>query len=81
MERVRPLHLESISYFYLLGGYMGFDYQFTQFLRLGDIAAAQALLIKKYPHLKTDSDRIAEYIRLYQNHYCKGFEAIASRQI
>jgi hypothetical protein len=71
MEWVRPLHLESISYIYLLGGIMGFDYQFTQFLRQGDIASAKNLLIKKYPHLKTDSDRIASYIELYQDHYCK----------
>jgi hypothetical protein len=69
MERVRPVHLESISYICLLGGYMGFDYQFTQLLRLGDIAAAKNLLIKKYPHLRQDSDRTALYIRLYQNHY------------
>ncbi|MFM5957263.1 MAG: hypothetical protein ACKOQ2_08875 [Dolichospermum sp.] len=48
---------------------MSFDQQFTQLLRLGDIAAAKNLLIKKYPHLKQDSDRVAEYIRLYQNHY------------
>ncbi|MFM6919297.1 MAG: hypothetical protein ACKPKT_17320 [Dolichospermum sp.] len=48
---------------------MSFDQQFTQLLRLGDIAAAKNLLIKKYPHLKQDSDRISKYVRLYQNHY------------
>ncbi|MFM6532211.1 MAG: hypothetical protein ACKPIB_28670 [Dolichospermum sp.] len=48
---------------------MNFDQQFTQLLRRGDIAAAKNLLIKQYPHLKNDSDRIAKYIRLYQNHY------------
>ncbi len=69
MERVRPLHLESIPYFYLLGGIMGFDYQFVQLLRLGDVAAAKALLIKKYPHLRQDSDRIALYIESYQSLY------------
>lgn len=48
---------------------MGFDYQFTQLLRRGDIAAAKALLLKKYPHLKKDSDRIALYIESYRSHY------------
>jgi hypothetical protein len=57
---------------------MNFDYQFSQFLRLGDVAAAKALLLKKYPHLKTDSDRIALYVVMYQDHYCKGFEAMRS---
>lgn len=71
MEWVGQVHLESILYFYLLGGYMGFDYQFIEFLGRGDITSAKALLIKKYPHLREDSDRIAEYIRCYQNHYCK----------
>lgn len=50
---------------------MNFDHQFSQFLRLGDIAAAKALLLKKYPHLKTDSDRITLYIVMYQTHCCK----------
>jgi hypothetical protein len=31
-------------------------------------------------HLKTDSDRIALYVVMYQNHYCKGFEATQSGQ-
>lgn len=48
---------------------MGFDYQFTQLLRSGDIASAKALLLRKYPHLKRDGDRIALYIELYQEHY------------
>ncbi|MFM6477118.1 MAG: hypothetical protein ACKPGH_27090 [Dolichospermum sp.] len=48
---------------------MNFDQQFTQLLRRGDIAAAKNLLVQKYPHLKNDGDRVAEYIRLYQNHY------------
>ncbi|MFM6078528.1 MAG: hypothetical protein ACKPCI_08410 [Dolichospermum sp.] len=57
-----------------------FDQCFTRLLESGDIQGARALLIKQYPHLKNDGDRVAKYIRLYQNHYCKGFEAIASRQ-
>lgn len=57
---------------------MGFDQKFVQLLKLGDIAAAKNLLLKKYPHLKTDSDRIALYIESYQSHYCKGFEATRS---
>lgn len=48
---------------------MGFDQQFVQFLRHGDLTAATSLLIQKYPHLKKDSDRITEYIRRYQEHY------------
>jgi hypothetical protein len=48
---------------------MGFDQQFVQFLRCGDIAAAKNLLIRKYPHLRKDSDRIALYIVMYQDHY------------
>ncbi|MFM6671554.1 MAG: hypothetical protein ACKPJO_15735 [Dolichospermum sp.] len=46
-----------------------FDQCFIRLLRSGDIAAAKNLLIKQYPHLKNDSDRIEKYIRLYQNHY------------
>jgi hypothetical protein len=45
---------------------MKFDRHFIYLLKIGDIAAAQTLLIKKYPHLKEDSDRIAMYIRRYQ---------------
>lgn len=48
---------------------MGFDHQFIQLLRFGDIAAAKNLLLQKYPHLKKDSDRIALYIVMYQDHY------------
>jgi hypothetical protein len=48
---------------------MGFDYQFTELLRLGDVASAKNLLLQKYPHLKKDSDRIALYIESYQEHY------------
>ena len=48
---------------------MLFDQQFVQFLRRGDVAAAKSLLIQKYPHLKTDSDRTAMYIELYRSHY------------
>ncbi|MFM6220477.1 MAG: hypothetical protein ACKPCK_13560 [Dolichospermum sp.] len=46
-----------------------FDQCFIKLLESGDIAAAKNLLVQKYPHLKQDSDRIAKYIRLYQNHY------------
>ncbi|MFM6255604.1 MAG: hypothetical protein ACKPEQ_41810, partial [Dolichospermum sp.] len=64
--------LESISHLCLLeeiimGKY--FDQCFIRLLESGDIQGARALLIKQYPHLKNDSDRIAKYIRLYQNHY------------
>jgi hypothetical protein len=48
---------------------MNFDHQFAQLLKLGDVAAAKNLLIKKYPHLRKDSDRIALYIQSYQDHY------------
>ena len=68
MEWVRPLYLGPIPYLYLLGGYMGFDYQFIKLLRGGDIVAAKNLLIRKYPHLRKDSDRIELYISLYQDH-------------
>ena len=51
---------------------MNFDRTFTQLLRSGDVASAKKLLLHKYPHLKTDSDRTALYITLYQNHYGKG---------
>jgi hypothetical protein len=45
---------------------MNFDRHFIYLLKIGDIAAAQTLLIKKYPHLKEDSDRIAMYILRYK---------------
>ncbi|MFM6844661.1 MAG: hypothetical protein ACKPKQ_17240, partial [Dolichospermum sp.] len=71
-ERIRALRLESISHLCLLeeiimGKY--FDQCFIRLLESGDIQGARALLIKQYPHLKNDGDRIAKYIRLYQNHY------------
>ena len=46
---------------------MKFDRHFIYLLKIGDIAAAKALLLEKYPHLKKDSDRIAMYIRRYKN--------------
>jgi hypothetical protein len=48
---------------------MKFDFEFTQLLRHGDIAAAKTLLVKKYPHLKTDSDRVNLYVQKYQKLY------------
>jgi hypothetical protein len=45
---------------------MSFDRHFIYLLKIGDIAAAKALLLEKYPHLKEDSDRIAMYILRYK---------------
>jgi hypothetical protein len=45
---------------------MKFDRHFIYLLKIGDIAAAQTLLLEKYPHLKKDSDRIAMYILRYK---------------
>jgi hypothetical protein len=42
-----------------------FDRIFSQFLKIGDIEAAIALLTKKYPHLKKDESRQARYLALY----------------
>jgi len=42
-----------------------FDANFTQFLKLGDVEGAIALLTKKYPHLKKDESRQALYIEKY----------------
>jgi hypothetical protein len=42
-----------------------FDNVFIQFLKSGDIEAAIALLIKKYPHLKKNKGQQARYIELY----------------
>ncbi len=42
-----------------------FDRIFSQFLKLGDVESAIALLTKKYPHLKKDEDRQARYLALY----------------
>jgi hypothetical protein len=66
MEWAGSLHLGVFPYFYLLGGYMSFDRHFIYLLKIGDIAAAKALLLEKYPHLKEDSDRIAMYILRYK---------------
>jgi hypothetical protein len=45
---------------------MIFDQKMTSLIRSGRFDAAKNLLIRKYPHLKEDSDRIAMYIRRYQ---------------
>lgn len=42
-----------------------FDRIFSQFLKLGDMDSAIALLLKKYPHLKNEKDQQARYIKLY----------------
>ena len=42
-----------------------FDRIFSQFLQLGDVESAIALLTKKYPHLKKDEERQARYVKLY----------------
>ena len=42
-----------------------FDNVFIQFLKLGDVEGAIALLLKKYPHLKNERDRQARYLALY----------------
>jgi hypothetical protein len=42
-----------------------FDRIFSQFLKLGDVESAIALLTKKYPHLKKDEERQARYVKLY----------------
>jgi hypothetical protein len=45
---------------------MKFDRHFIYLLKIGDTAAAKALLLEKYPHLKRDSDRIAMYVHRYK---------------
>ncbi len=42
-----------------------FDANFTQFLKLGDVEGAIALLTQKYPHLKKDEERQSRYVALY----------------
>ena len=42
---------------------MNFDYQFTELLKVGDIASAQALLLRKYPGIS--KYRVSMYVHAY----------------
>lgn len=56
-----------------------FDQHFIRLLESGDTEGAIALLIKKYPHLKSDKDRQRLYIQRYRSAYLDNPMALAGQ--